>query len=283
MKSHWGWAAAVLVVAGATFAEAQDASQIADAERAFAAEAGKSGWIGAFKLYSAPDAIVFRPDPINAKESLNATPTDADSKELKWWPLWAGIAKSGDIGFTTGPYTAGPDASGNYFTVWKKQADGTWKWIFDGGPPGSVRSPLGPETPMSYLATASAGAGSAEAAKAEVAKAEAELSKTAKTDAKTAYASVLADDARMMGTPAQPATNMAERDAELGRRAAAMEFSALGGDASEAGDLVFTYGDASWSKDGTARRGHYVRIWQKRSDGWKIVFDEIVAVPPPKA
>jgi hypothetical protein len=56
----------------------------------------------------------------------------------------------------------------------------------------------------------------------------------------------------------------------------------LGGRASKAGDLVFTYGDAKWLRDGESRRGHYVRIWQSGAKGWQLVFDEILAVPPPK-
>ncbi len=83
-----------------------------------------------------------------------------------------------------------------------------------------------------------------------------------------------------MGSPAQPATDGTARAAELDQRATTTEFNPLGGRASQAGDLVFTYGDAKWVRDGEARRGHYVRIWQMRTAGWKLVFDEILSVPP---
>jgi ketosteroid isomerase-like protein len=273
----------IMAVLGAApaLAETPPAEQLADAERAFAAEAAKSGWIAAFKLYSAPDGVVFQPDPINAKESLEKTPADADSKELKWWPIFAGISSSGDLGYTTGPYTVGASGFGHYFTVWRKQADGSWKWIFDGGPRTKELSPHGPETPTSYLPISSAGSGSADAAKTEVTALEAALAAAAKNDTKAAYLAHLSDDARVMGSPAQPATTKETHETELASRSASLDLSRIGIESSEAGDLVFTYGDAKWTKDGTARRGHYVRIWQKRDDGWKLVFDEILAVPVP--
>jgi hypothetical protein len=68
-------------------------------------------------------------------------------------------------------------------------------------------------------------------------------------------------------------------DRELATRAKTIEFAALGGSASKAGDLAWTYGAARW--DGG--RGHYVRIWQRRGGAWKIVFDQILEVPPPSA
>jgi ketosteroid isomerase-like protein len=266
-----GWTAAI--------AESSDAAQIADAERAFAAEAGSSGWVSAFLAYSAPDAIVLQPDPVNAHASLKTLPPESNTKNLNWWPVWAGISSSGDLGFTTGPYTAGEKSFGHYFTVWRKQPDGSWKWIYDGGPRNAERSPLGPDTATSYLQTATLGAGSAEAAVTEVTSVEDALAASAKTDAKAAYLAHLASDSRVMGSAEQPATAAGEREAELDRRAKSLELSSLGREASKAGDLVFSYGDAKWTREGVAERGHYVRIWQKRSDGWKIVFDELLVAP----
>jgi hypothetical protein len=54
----------------------------------------------------------------------------------------------------------------------------------------------------------------------------------------------------------------------------------LGGAASAAGDLAFTYGDAAWQAEGKAQSGHYVRVWQHRPAGWRVVVDEIVPVRP---
>ena len=55
----------------------------------------------------------------------------------------------------------------------------------------------------------------------------------------------------------------------------------LGGEVSAAGDLAYTYGTARWSKSGGAVSGHYVRIWQRRADGWRLIVDNMIASPPP--
>lgn len=61
-----------------------------------------------------------------------------DSK-LTWHPDKAGVARSGDLGYTSGAYDVSfKDASGKtvsdkgkYLMVWKKQTDGSWKVLFD--------------------------------------------------------------------------------------------------------------------------------------------------------
>lgn len=221
--------ASVLQFGDARAAPTASPAEVIAAEREFAADAQGRGFIAAFKKYAAPDAIGFQPDPVNVQHSLAGRPNEPADRSLKWWPVWGGIAQSGDIGFTTGPY------------------------------------------------------GSADKAWSDVAKLESALAAAAKKNTKAAYLVSLSDDARIMGSPAQPATDGATREAELDRRAATIDFSPLGGRASHAGDLVFTYGDAKWTRDGEARRGHYVRIWQMRTAGWKLVFDEILGVPPQKS
>lgn len=278
--SCWILVAASIVPLRAIQAAPASPNEVIAAERAFAADAQERGWIAAFKKFAARDAVVLQPDPVNAQASLASQPEEPADKSLNSWPVWAGIAQSGELGFTTGPYTVGDKAFGHYFTVWAKQVDGTWRWIFDGGPRNEAKSPLGPETEPMQLPTATASSGSADKAWGEVAKLEATLADAAKKDAKAAYLRSFASDARIMGSPAQPAAGRDAQGAELDRRAAMIAFSQLGGRASQAGDLVFTFGDAKWTRDGEPRRGHYVRIWQKCAGGWTIVFDEILGVPP---
>ena len=65
---------------------------------------------------------------------------------LDWWPNFAGVARSGDLGFTTGPATINGGKPGIfYFTVWARQPDGGWKWVFDGGVDADGAAAPGPE------------------------------------------------------------------------------------------------------------------------------------------
>jgi ketosteroid isomerase-like protein len=57
--------------------------------------------------------------------------------KLEWKPDFAEMAASGDLGYTFGNWrltlSDGTVRYGEYMTVWKKQADGSWKYVMDGG------------------------------------------------------------------------------------------------------------------------------------------------------
>ncbi|MFZ5668139.1 MAG: DUF4440 domain-containing protein [Pseudomonadota bacterium] len=251
------------------------------AERAFAAEGAALGFKASFLRHAAPDAIVIQPEPVNAREVLSRAPDDRpDDPRLEWWPTWAGIAASGDLGFTTGPYSLGGRRRGHYFTVWKKQPDGSWKWVFDGGTGSDASAAPGPDATPGRLPVSRQPGRYPEGAWAEVRAAEAALAAAAASDSRAAYGAVLACDARIQSSPAAPATGCETHGAELAWRAREIAFAPLGGDISAAGDLAWTYGTARWTVDGRPMKGHYVRVWQRRAEGWRLVFDQLLAPPP---
>lgn len=248
------------------------------AERAFAADGLAMGIKQSFLKNMADDAIVFQPEPRNAREALTAQP-DGGPK-LEWWPVWAGIASSGDLGFTTGPYAVDGVRGGHYFTMWKKQADGSWKWVYDGGPRSSSKDAPGPDSTPGFLMVSKSSAGDEATAFASAQAADAALNTAAGEDLTAAYMAVLVCEARVQGSPAPPAQGCSNFKLELDGRGRKVTFKAVGGGASAAGDLAWTYGEADWSIAGQALHGHYVRVWQYRGETWKLVFDQIVLVPP---
>ncbi len=58
---------------------------------------------------------------------------------LQWAPVFVDVAASGDLGYTYGNYTyTASDSLGNaistkgiFHTVWKRQADGQWRFVWD--------------------------------------------------------------------------------------------------------------------------------------------------------
>lgn len=252
---------------------------IVEAERAFAKDGYDLGFKASFLKHSADDAIVLQPGPVNAQETISQAPDldpDAPRQHLIWWPLWAGIAKSGDLGFTTGPFAIDEKRIGHYFTVWKKQPDGGWKWVFDAGVGADPAAEQPQGSPAGYLPVAENGSMSPQEASAEVSALETSIAAAAATDLVAAYKDHLAADARVHSEGPPPAKSPADYDGALAARASAMTLSYLGGGASNAGDMVWTYGGASWETDGAPKKGYYARIWQKRAEGWRIVFDELV-------
>lgn len=251
------------------------------AERAFAARAGEIGWIPAFCEYSAPDShLIGQAGLGNAHERMCALPDDGE-RNLFWAPVYAGIARSGDLGFTTGPasFTAERTPAIQYFTVWRVQPDGSWKWIYDGGP-GPVAEPgpyLGDGAEVAALPIAASGAGSSAAAVSQVNEIE--------TRAATAEALVahLADDAHVYRAGQARTYGGAAAAAMMAYPNGSIAYRTVRTEASSAGDLVFTLGEATWSRDGEARYGYYARIWQHRPGGWRIVYDQLVGGRPAPA
>lgn len=280
MKAFSALLGAILLVAPATTdaTPAADPGEVVAAERAFAADGLALGIKPSFLKWSAPEAVLFAPDPVKAHDLYGSRP-DKPNPPLVWWPVFAGISRGGDLGFTTGPATFDGKPSGWYFTVWARQADGGWKWIYDGGVPASHQGAPAQGSAAILLRPATGPSCYPEGALSAVKAAEARLAETAKTDVASAYKPVLLPEAHMMGSDQPPAATPEAVAAELARRPKAIRFSPLGGSVAVLGDLAWTYGDAAW--DGG--RGHYVRIWRHDRDGWRIAFDEILDAPPSKA
>ena len=109
MKFLISTAAALLTLgaAPASFAEipATDANarSLAAAESAFAQESVAKGVRTAFLRALSDDGIVFQPGPQNGRKAWEAR-KDSEGV-LLWQPVLAVVAASGDLGYTTGPWT----------------------------------------------------------------------------------------------------------------------------------------------------------------------------------
>src|SRR5436305_1070913 len=107
------------------------------AEKAFAKLTAEKGMREGFLAYLADDSIVFDPDPANGQQVWKGRkPSPA---VLEWYPVHSEVSLAGDLGFNTGPYDFRPKpadkpvAWGQFATIWKRQADGTWKAALDLG------------------------------------------------------------------------------------------------------------------------------------------------------
>jgi ketosteroid isomerase-like protein len=113
--------------------------ELIKADITMSALAGTEGFHRALLAF-AHDSLI-KPEegrlPVIGKESLmKEWGSTAGSKEISWKPFRVEAAKSGDLGYTFGIWkmvTVDTSYYGNYFTAWKKDADGVWKWIVDGG------------------------------------------------------------------------------------------------------------------------------------------------------
>jgi ketosteroid isomerase-like protein len=118
-------------------AAAHDAIVRADVE--FSTYAAARGMAEAFGTFAAPDAALlsgaFGPAAIRASQP----PQTADLVPY-WRPVYAAVARTGDLGYTVGTAVFTTTVNGapsrghtKYVTVWKKQRNGEWKYVLDGG------------------------------------------------------------------------------------------------------------------------------------------------------
>lgn len=118
--------------------------EILETEQNFAEMARNEGIRDAFLTYAAEDAVLMRNNTlVIGKKAIsvyfeNNTSKDKDVS-LTWKPDFVDVAASGDLGYTYDHYTYSYiDSSGNkienkgvFHTVWKKQSDGTWRFVWD--------------------------------------------------------------------------------------------------------------------------------------------------------
>ena len=113
--------------------------EIVKCEMGFALEAANHGLKFAFdKNMDSIGMLVNGTAIVNGLKAYSKAKSDT-VELLSWKPAYAIINKHGDFGFTTGPYLyysnrqKAPIASGNYFSIWKKNGEKIFKILFDGG------------------------------------------------------------------------------------------------------------------------------------------------------
>ena len=113
--------------------------EIIKADKDMSELAAKEGFIKALLQYADDEVVIFREGKlpvIGRKAYADSTAGKEGTKSLTWEPVKAVVAQSGELGYTWGNWKLAKQDTmyyGNYFTVWKKQADGSWKFALDGG------------------------------------------------------------------------------------------------------------------------------------------------------
>ncbi len=284
--------------AGAGIAPHPDLEALVAAERAFAAEAAARSVRDAFLAWLDGDAIVMNPRATPARAFYAGRPPSA--ARLAWEPAFAAVARSGELGYTTGPWSfrAAPGdtvaAWGDFVSVWRRHDDGAWRVVIDLGV--SHPRPPGEAPRLAYPgdgryagppAAATGDAGAAETAAAGLRAAEASFAERALAGGPEAAYREFADAAvRLYREGSAPwlgrETSLAAVRAGDGAAGASR---VLGLAAARAGDLGYAWGEtAPRTAPGGPPVASWVRIWNRGAEGaWRIVLDIALPVPPEAA
>ena len=121
-----------------------DKNALFNIDREFSKFSEENGIFKAFTSYMDNEAVIYRDkqEPFKGREAITELfKNSATTSQLIWEPTFADIDTNGNLGYTRGKwtYTATDsnnvisEATGYYVTIWKKQTDGSWKYVFDTG------------------------------------------------------------------------------------------------------------------------------------------------------
>jgi ketosteroid isomerase-like protein len=126
----------------APLSPAGPAAGFIEADLAFARLATTSSPAEAFRTFASPDAVLFSGanELVRGKDEIGQLFANLPPVDWTWHPVLAGAAPDGSLGFTVGESTrrrrgdaAAPAELSKYLSVWRRDPDGTVRYLFDGG------------------------------------------------------------------------------------------------------------------------------------------------------
>ncbi len=119
--------------------EKQSRDEISKTDLAMSDLAVREGFYKALLFYAEDSVILPKEGKLPLIGKANAAKnwgTNPGVKEITWKPLKVQASSTGDMGYSFGYWqyqTNDTITYGNYCTIWHKQKDGKWKFVYDGG------------------------------------------------------------------------------------------------------------------------------------------------------
>jgi ketosteroid isomerase-like protein len=263
---------------------------LVETEQAFAKTSEERGARDAFMAFIADDGILFRPRAVTGKEWMRAHPVPPSDKRplLAWQPVFADIAAAGDMGYTTGPWefkedikNEKPAAFGDFVTVWKKQADGSWKFAVDLGishpqSSGPLKLWVVDDAQQSAKTSGAILVDLASDRKALWQSEQEFAAVAAKSGVAAAFQKTADNSVRLYREGNNPFLGREAATKTLAANEVSIIWKITAGEVSSSGDLGYTYGTyeiTDSKKPAPIEKGNYLRIWKKHGKDWRVVLD----------
>jgi ketosteroid isomerase-like protein len=285
-NAWWGFALVACAAAGIGAAAAPSGPDaLVDAEHGFAADVAQSGIRFGFLAHLAPAAVVFAPGPVNAVRFYQGRPATSPAR-LSWEPSVAVVTAEGDLGWTSGPWQwrsdslqAQPEATGTFVTLWRRQADGTWRVVLDTG----VSHESHNDRPDLEARTVPAipGVRRVLGQRNSLWRADADFATNASHDGlASAIDAAGAPGMRLLGEGAHTVVGRgAARDSAAARHPAGRMMS-LAQYVSDGGELGYTYGTFVEGAAAAPDSSYYLHIWERAGGHpWQLVLELFSPVP----
>lgn len=243
----------------------------------------------AFLSATGSESVFFAPGPVNGLKHLRNRPNIPDV--MRWEPHFSGIAKSMELGFTTGPVSfqriGAPQRHGNYLNIWKRDRKGVWKIslhaivehygnthnqaLFKRDVP---RTKFIEPDSSGYLKHRSQVR--LNQRKDVVASNDRLFATVLRTDNPFAFGEFLSDSVRFFFPWTDPIQGKEAAIAFLKKQGIDIQTEFVHVDRAYSGELAYTYGDAliRLRKDQAQKPYNYVRVWQRQPDHqWRVIVE----------
>jgi len=269
-------------------APADAARTIVEAERAFAASVRARGVRDGFLEWIAATGIVFKPGPVIGAAFYERQPAGWNGL-LDWRPAYAAISADGKLGWSTGPWTfrrdstqKQADAHGQYMSLWRRSAGGSWKVVLDGGI--AHPAPASESGAVRYSAPVRApGLGSRPlAARKSLYQADASFARLAATEGvPAALGHYATDDLIALREGAFRHSGRNAAITALTARESKARLVSTAQHISGSGDLGYTYGSWLSGPEAAPDSAWYVHVWHRGPAAtWRLALQLVMPVPP---
>jgi len=242
------------------------------AEKDFAAYSVSHNTKAAFLKYLDSTGVVFENgNPVNGIEAWNKK--EVRQGILNWHPQFAEISASGNLGYTTGPWTFQPKtitdsivARGQYATVWHLDKEGNWKFLVDLGinetPIADIKEVEEINVNLKTYFPIDL---------SSLLKAEKAFIRQFNKDKIKAYKQYLSKKTVLNRNRHLPATRAEELANSISETPAEIKFQVEHSGISNSGDLGFVYGTILYKDN----KENYLLVLVRENYDWKIAMDVV--------
>jgi ketosteroid isomerase-like protein len=258
------------------------AQQIYDTERAFERAVAERGIRDGFIEFLSPLGIIYRPGPVNGRESWRGRP--ASPASLTWNPVRIETSSNGALAYSLGNSifrARGKDdpelSYGHYLSVWTRQPGGEYRAALEAGISHGNPAAMEPDwnPPAADAATANPKnlfAGDSSIGFFRMSE-DRSMAK--------AYKAFASDDIYLLREGKLPFVGRSTAVGFIEDQKLSIRFPKRRSFI-EAGDLAYVNSEYTLlGKDGSAiEKGNFVQVWKLRNGRWQIAADLFLPLPP---
>ncbi len=255
-------------------------SSLIAAENYFAASVNEHGIRDGFLKVSDNQTLVFRPSAVKA-ETFYAK-KGIDPGVLSWEPSYARISRSGDWGFTTGPYSYtatddGQTSYGQYFSLWRANKRGVWKLALEIGSPHPKPQAV---TSLNYTDAKDSrffrqiSPVRLKQREDMIMASDKLFASTLTKSANLGYNTFLGDEARLIFPGFEPIVGKNNITNFIQSQGINIYSEPILANRSIGSDLAYTYGTAQVTRNDKTLKYNYVRVWESQEGSqWNVIVE----------